>query len=157
MFFWGPIIGPGVIKEKGWLLRCEIFWASWLRNHRLIFFFHWPWTWWVPGSRSIKDSHLKLLKTRVQSLKRDWFRSGWCPCKKKYTFLRWRGIFSWQTPFNGCQYMKSSQIPYFFSISKKTKPHLSLWEMGCKYSIHFSLRGYRWLECELLVFHYQIY
>ena len=24
MFFWGPIIGPGVVKKKGWLLRYEI-------------------------------------------------------------------------------------------------------------------------------------
>jgi hypothetical protein len=24
MFFWGPIIGPGVGKKKGWLLRYEI-------------------------------------------------------------------------------------------------------------------------------------
>jgi hypothetical protein len=24
MFFWGPIIGPGVGKKKGWVLRYEI-------------------------------------------------------------------------------------------------------------------------------------
>ena len=68
------------------------------------FFFHWPWTWWVPGCRSIKDPHLKLLKTRMQSLKRGWSRSGWCPCKKRFTILRWWGVFSWQGPFNGCHY-----------------------------------------------------
>ena len=28
--------------------------------------------------------------------------SGWCPCKKKCTFLRWWSVFSWQGPFNGC-------------------------------------------------------
>jgi len=25
-----------------------------------------------------------------------------CLCKKKRIFLRWRGVFSWQRPFNGC-------------------------------------------------------
>ena len=92
MFFWGPIFGPGVIKKKGWLLR----------NHRFNIFFHWPWTWWVPGSRSIKDPHLKLLKSRAQAKKRGWSRFWMMSLQKKCIFLRWWSVFSWQGPFNGC-------------------------------------------------------
>jgi len=39
MFFWGPIIGPGVGKKKGWLLRYKFSRVSSPRNRDLIFSF----------------------------------------------------------------------------------------------------------------------
>mgnify|MGYP001826378542 CR=1 FL=1 len=137
MFFWGPITGPGVIKKNRLLLF----------NRRFNFFFHWPWTWWVPGSRSIKDPHLKLLKTRMQSLKRGWSRSGWWPCKKRFTILRRRGVFSWQGPFNGCHYLKSGQSACMFCIShgiqcRQDRRYINSYQPAYMMPITFWLMGH---------------
>ena len=81
------------------------FWRS-LRSATIWFYISlWPWSWWVPGSRSIKDPHQKRLKIRAQTTKRICYRAGRYSSKKIVLFLWWWSIFYWQVPFNERQYI----------------------------------------------------
>ena len=67
----------------------------------IYFFFHWPWTWWVPGSRSISIRNHYFWKSGRRQSKGANPTLGFVPAKIN-VFLRWISILYWQGPFNGC-------------------------------------------------------
>jgi hypothetical protein len=86
MFFWGPLTGPGAIKEKRMV-------AS-LRNRRFYFF--------IIGLEP--DGCLVADQLRIRTKKFEITGAGTekrltplledVPAKKNVAFLRWRGVFS---------------------------------------------------------------
>ena len=75
IIFWSPIYGLGAAKKKVGCFATR-YWRS-LRCATVLFYFSlWPWSWWVPGSRSVKDPHHNRLKFRVQATERGWLRAG---------------------------------------------------------------------------------
>ena len=92
MFFWGPHNGPGVAGKIGKLLQYAT----------INFFLKWPWSWWVPGSRSVKDLHQNTWKHGSRYPKESSSKQNINSAKKRYHFLRWISFSYWQGPFNGC-------------------------------------------------------
>ena len=93
MFFWGPIIGPGVGKKKGWLLRYKFPRVSSPRNRDSIFSF----IDLEPDGCLVADQFRIRTKTfeitgavNEMGLIQLWMMS----LQKKCTFLRWWSVFS---------------------------------------------------------------
>ena len=82
------------------------------------FFFHWPWTWWVPGSRSISIRNQYFWKSGRRRSKGANPTLGFVPAKI-CAFLRWVTILYWQEPFNGCQ----NHNLMFFADMKRISQH----------------------------------
>jgi hypothetical protein len=100
MFFWSPLNGPGAEKEKkGYFATRQL---GSLRYATINFsFLKWPWSWWVPGSRSVDDLHQNVWKQGIRQQKGFSSELDLNLQNKWHHFLRWRGVFSWKEPFNG--------------------------------------------------------
>ena len=105
MIFWGPTNGPGAVKKKRKVASLRDIEGLCATQPSDLIFSLWPWSWWVPGSRSVKDPHHNRLKFRAQATKRIWLRAGGYRNKKMFFFLWWMSIYYWQVPFNGCQHL----------------------------------------------------
>ena len=87
---------------------------TWGRKE-ISFFFCWPWTWWVPGSRSIKGACQTLEKQGADKQK-GLLPRWWVTLQKTILFLRWTGVFYWQGPFNGCLHVKFGEFENFLDL-----------------------------------------
>ena len=83
MFFWGPFMDLGRwicffirLDPDGCLL------ADWFKVHKQLFE--------KPGAGNERAADSDL---------------NFCFCKNAISILRWRGVFCWQQPFNGCQHL----------------------------------------------------
>ena len=117
-FFWGPLFGPGVVR-KIWKV------ASLRDNENLcatqrppLIFLHdldpdgcmvadririRTNKFWKPGCRQRQGTDLVLDDVPA----------------KKWSFLRWWGVFNWQGPFNGCKYQEKHKIVIcYYDITK---------------------------------------
>ena len=140
MFFWGPLSGPGVVKKIRKVASLRDNEGLSATQTPILFFLKWPWSWWVPGSRSVKGLHQNTWKHGSRQTKESHSKLETDPAKKDIIFCDGE-VFSLD---RGLLMGANIQNPILLQISPKNLPE---WKTGSpgrgfKYFLWFRIGEY---------------
>ena len=128
MFFWGPLSGPGVVRKIRRVASLRDNKGFLATQPPILFFLKWPWSWWVPGSRSTKGPHHNNWKLGRRQTKGSHSNLETDPAKKDIIFCD-GGVFfldrgllmgAISTTWNRVSF--STYILFITKLQKKTNP-----------------------------------